>query len=278
MNPYIGDDAVIRYCEDAILPSYREAGREPDAGCAVWPARAVYDQAAGLSWQAACWKQLRACREALGLPVVKPSQPATDIALVMANFCNLTDSVPRPIFSSCLAGQSPEMQDEWITRERLAGGTHMVFSIQAGYTDYPPEINFYVENRMGEWLTTLDRVLNASLVPVVFLHSGGSYPGSDYFHGVLSEIPRDYYDRCLWVPAWEPVRGSWSSRQFREASLAIRAALGPSPLMGCHLSQGRLSFSSNPVEPDDPWHGQEAACWREQWGGDGHPFAVFLYQ
>jgi hypothetical protein len=198
--------------------------------------------------------------------------------VVRANFCNLTDSAGRPIFSSCLAAQTPEMQAEWIEREREAGGTHYVFSIQAGYTDYPPEINFYLEGRMAEWLATLDRVLAAGLVPVVFLHTGGTYPGAAYFRGVLAEIPRSYYDRCIWASAWEPVKGHWTSRQFRDGSLVVRGALGPSPVMACHLSPGRLSFSSNPVEADDPWQGDEMACWREGWGADGHPFSVFLYQ
>lgn len=197
---------------------------------------------------------------------------------IRANFCNLTDSVPRPIFSSCLAAQSPEMQEEWITRELLAGGTHYVFSIQAGYTDYPPEVNFYLEGRMAEWLTTLDRVLAAGLIPVVFLHTGGDYPGDQYFRNVLASIPSSYYDRALWVPAWEPVKGAWSSRQFRDAALTMRAALGPTAPMAAHLSQGRLSFASNPVEADDPWGGNEMDCWRTGWGPAGHPFDVFLYQ
>jgi hypothetical protein len=48
--------------------------------------------------------------------------------------------------------------------------------------------------------------------------------------------------------------------------------------MGCHLTSGRASFSSNPIEPDDPWRGDEIACWHEWWGPNGHPFDVFLYQ
>jgi hypothetical protein len=207
-----------------------------------------------------------------------PPTPTTNLALVMANFCNLTDSVPRPIFSSCLAAQSPEMQEEWITRERLAGGTHYVLSIETGYPGYGDPLNFYTAGLMPTWLEALDRVLAAGLVPVVFLSSGNRYPGADYFRGVIAAIPASYHPRCVWVCGWECVAGGWSSAEFLRGNLALREALGSGPLMGCHLSQGRLSFSSHPIEPDDPWQGDEVRCWRDNWGPQGHPFDVFLYQ
>lgn len=206
--------------------------------------------------------------------------PPTEPLIVRANFCNLTDSTGRPIFSSCLAAQAPAMQDEWIQRERDAGGTHYAFSIESGYHDlYGPTINFYTAGRMAEWLTTLDRVLAAGLMPIVFLSSGDRYPGADYFRGVLAAIPATYYERVVWVCGWECVKGGWSSAQYLDGNLAIRRALGPAPIMASHLSTGRLSFASNPVEPDDPWAGDEMACWRYGWESiGGHPFAVFLYQ
>ena len=200
---------------------------------------------------------------------------------VMANFCNLHDSTGRPIFSSSLAAQAPEMQDEWISREKAAGGTHYVLSIKTGYTSYPPIVDFFLDGRMAEWLTTLDRVLAARLTPVVFLHSGDGYPGLDYFRNVLSQIPASYYPRVVWVAGWETVRGGWTSRQFRDSHDALRALLGPDAILAAHLSPGRLSFASNPVEADDPWGGDEVACYRTGWGSDRrgqHPFDVLLYQ
>lgn len=207
-----------------------------------------------------------------------PPTPTPDPTIVMANFCNLTDSVPRPIFSSCLAAQSPEMQEEWVTRERLAGGTHYVLSIEAGYPDYCAPTNFYTSGRMAEWLETLDRVCTAGLVPVVFLSSGDRYPGEDYLRGVVRAIPTAYHAKCIWVCGWECVKGGWSSAEYRLGNMVLREELGDAPLMACHLSPGRLSFASNPAEPDDPWHGDEMACWRDEWGASGHPFSVFLYQ
>ena len=212
-------------------------------------------------------------------PTSPPPPVVADQRVVRANFCNLTDSVPRPIFSSCLAAQSPEMQEEWITRERLAGGTHYVFSIESGYRDiYPEVVNFYDAGRMPEWIATLDRVLAAGLVPVVMLTAGNAYPGYAYLTALVQAIPASYYDRVIWCCGWETVVYSWSSRQYFDGNVALRTALGPTALMACHLTPGRASFSSNPVEPDDPWQGDEVACWHDHWGPSGHPFAVFLYQ
>lgn len=202
--------------------------------------------------------------------------------LVMCNFCNLRDSTGRPIFSSSLAAQSPAMQDAWIARELAAGGTHYVFSIGAGYTNYPPVVNFFLEGRMVEWLRTLDRVLAASLTPVVFLHSGDYDPGVNYLRCVLAQIPAAYYDHVVWVAGWETVRGGWTSRQFRDNNDVVRSIIGPDAILAAHLSTGRLSFSSHaPVESDDPWDGNEMACWRTGWGADRcqpSPFDVLLYQ
>jgi hypothetical protein len=275
--PYSEQDALTYNA--TIRDAYREAGREPDDVYPIWGDRAQYDYASGaLSWAASCVKHLAECRDALGLHTPMPPPVVADRRIVRANFCNLTDSMNRPIFSSCLAAQSPEMQEEWITRERLAGGTHYVLSIQTGYGEhYPVERNFYRENSMDEWLGALDRVLDAGLVPVVMLDPGNAFPGVDYLRAVLRAIPASYYVRAIWCCGWETVAGAWTSAQFFDANRALREELGPTALMACHLTPGRASFSSHPVEPDDPWQGDEIACWHDHWPG-GHPFSVFLYQ
>lgn len=312
LPPY-DESLVLQTCEKTRA-LYREAGREPDDAYPVWPVRTQRDADAGMAYPVSEEKHLRECRAALGLPGPPLPPPVTaDRRIVRANFCNLTDSMARPIFSSCLAAQSPEMQEEWITRERLAGGTHYVLSIQTGYGEhYPVECNFFREGRMEEWLEALDRVLDAGLVPVVMLDPGNAYPGAEYLRKVVRRIPSHYYDRAIWCCGWETVAGAWTSRQFFDANRALRDALGPDALMACHLTPARAAFSSNPGEPDDPWRrwawpvgadewayseglgdaaepdkvahpegewrGDEIACWHDQWGAAGHPFAVFLYQ
>jgi hypothetical protein len=171
------------------------------------------------------------------------------------------------------------MQDEWIAREKAAGGTHYTFSIESGYHDmYGEIVNFYEAGRMGEWISTLDRVLHSGLIPVIMLTSGNEYPGEQYLKDLVKSIPSTYYDKCIWVCGWECVKGSWSSAEYHRGNLALREALGPTPIMGCHLSTTRPSFASHPIESDDPWHGDEMGCWRDHWGPNGHPFKVFMFQ
>ena len=91
--------------------------------------------------------------------IIPPPLPVTDKRIVRANFCNLTDSINRPIFSACFAAQTPTMQDEWLQREKDAGGTHYLIGIFSGYGDvYPESIHFYRDGRMAEWLAALDRI------------------------------------------------------------------------------------------------------------------------
>lgn len=255
------------------------------------------------------------------LTAAQPPPPPYDPRVVMADFCNLKDARGRVMFTSVLAALPVAEQEEWIDILTRGPATHIVLSIESGYPGYAPTVNFYTSGRMAEWLQTLDRVLAAKnslgqpITPVVFLHSGDGFPGLDYFRGVLAQIPSSYYTRVVWVSAWESVAGGYSSRQFRDSNDEIRALLGPAPLLAAHLSPGRLSFSSNPGEPDDPWRrwcvnvgphndycypgmgdaadrdraehpegfwaGDEMACYRTGWGADRkqpHPFDVLLWQ
>ena len=107
------------------------------------------------------------------------------------------------------------------------------------------------------------------------LDPGNAYPGDDYWQGLMAAIPSTYYGHGIWCPAFEPVKGRWTSRNVSEALQAIRAAIGPDNLLAMHLSPGRASFSSNPVESDDPWQGDEMACW---YSDGGEQPDIFLYQ
>lgn len=80
MAPY--DEGLVVQAEDAILATYAEAGREPDAARgAVWIARMVYDYCAGLSWEASERKHLRELRAELGL--TNTAQPISLPRLIM---------------------------------------------------------------------------------------------------------------------------------------------------------------------------------------------------
>lgn len=209
--------------------------------------------------------------------------PVADRRILRGNFCNLIDSTGRPIFSSCLAAQTPDMQAEWIDRELQAGGTHYVLSVETGYGSFsgPKEwgygniVHFYRSGRWAEFMAALDRVLAKNLIPTVFLDSGGRYPGEQFLTELLKAFPDGYFDLQDTAIAWEPVKGDWPSGDFSRAIRTVRSILGPKPILLCHLSPSRASGSANPPEDGDPWQGDEAGFWFDHGGDD---FDGFLYQ
>jgi hypothetical protein len=270
MADYIGDEKVKSFCR-VIEGDYSEASRSLDGDYPVWPSRTVYDYSVdSLSWADSCFKHRNECRVALGLqPIPAPASPFT-----RANFCNLYDSTARPIFSSCLAAQSPSVRADWIRKEKEAGGNSYILSVETGYPGYGPKVNFYLEQRMPELFSVLSELLAAKLQPVLFLSSGDSYPGLYYFKGLLDALSvYSGYSRIKLVPAWEPVPGGWTTRNLYDA-LNFLVGLVPRERLILHLGRNRLSWSSNPVESDDPFGGDEIASCR--WAA---PFiSEFFYQ
>jgi hypothetical protein len=91
----------------------------------------------------------------------------------------------------------------------------------------------------------------------------------------MAAIPSSYYPRGVWCPGFEPVKGAWSSKNLSDALRKVRTAIGQENLLAVHLSPSRASFSSNPIESDDPWGGDEIACW---YSNGGEQPDLFLYQ
>lgn len=207
-----------------------------------------------------------------------------------ANFCNLYDSTNRPIFSSCLVAQSREMQEEWIRREINAGGNSYVLSVESGYenTELPPEwgyntpVNYFTTGQFGRVLDSIELIQKAGLKPYLFLHSGGPHPGLNYFERLIDSLGGLTQEIKI-VPAWEPVPGNWSTLQLRDTIEYLRRRVARDRLC-LHLGRRRLSWSSNPLESDDPfkvWNSEKqewetdeiASCrWAAPYIGE------FLYQ
>jgi hypothetical protein len=196
---------------------------------------------------------------------------------VQANFCNLKDSQGRVIFSEAIAALPISEQLDWIEKEKAAGGTHYVCAVHTSYPGYfAPEIDF--SNRIAEFVECLLRLTEAHLIPVVFLHTGDSYPGDTYFRELCTKIKLAspyLVQTCLWVCGWETVKGGYTSAQFNRCNLIMREVLGPEAILAYHSSQGRGTFASHPLEADDPWQGDEMGAWRS---GCGPEFDVFLFQ
>lgn len=209
------------------------------------------------------------------------------IRAVETNFCNLLDSTGTVQFSPFVVGLTKARQIEWMENELAHGSTHMVIVVDFnGYAvwshpDNPPTVNFFTSNRGDDFRTIVLRLLHRGLTPIVFLHSGDSYAGADYFRDVCAWWNRhcaDLTDQCIFVNGWETRRrGGLSAYHFNEANTIIRAVLGDGAVMAAHLTQGDSVFQSHaPEEADDPWLDDgEPENWYTHCGAE---FEILLFQ
>ncbi len=210
-----------------------------------------------------------------------PRPTADDVTNVRCNFCNISDSQNRPIFSVFYPGLSAADRADWLAKERAAGGTHYTIAAEWSYPDYWAPSGNMLNNPQALRAVVLE-VLNApsatgrGFVPILFLDGGGPNPRTRidaYWANIINTL-RDLLPYMIIVPGWELIAASaWTSADMSYGLKALGALNVPN--LWVHLSQGRASFASNPVEPDDPWHGAEKDCWYTH-GGE---FATgFLYQ
>lgn len=194
---------------------------------------------------------------------IPPTPPIINLPLkTEANFCNLYDSTNRPIFSSCLAGMSAATKTDWIRREKAAGGNSYILSIEVGYPNYCSNLNFFNAGRMPEIFGCFDEIFSYQLTPVLFLSSGDSFPGIDYFKRLVDSLEQyEHFPSVKVVPAWEPVPGGWSTRNLYDVLTYLHTRI-PRERLILHLGRQRLSWSSHPLEADDPFGGDEIASCR----------------
>jgi hypothetical protein len=138
---------------------------------------------------------------------------------------------------------------------------------------------------MGEYVGFL-RELIPTFFPVVFVASGDQYEGKGYYRAFVEAIPRDVRQKCIFVVGHECIpQQKWTTRQYCDAVLEMRAALDSGEHMAMHGGDGRLSFASNPIELDDPfirwnaekqeWESGEVRDWRSDIGA---MFTFYFHQ
>ncbi len=286
MYPYPDESTWWAQFEAELSADYLEAGVPLDWAAFRWAARTGYDIAAGLTPDAALTRHRAEWRAALGLiapppPLPSfPDPPSRERRLaVRADFCNLWDAKGRPMFSPFLGSLPLEDRRDWYARFHAERDTHVVLAWEYGYAPYEQQYGLAKRNfneHENEFCALVSEVIHDGFVPIVFLSGDGILDQAVIRRrvGALT-APVDVRSHCVWLLGWELVKGNLTSKQFNECNLTLADAIGPEAILGCHLSPSRLSFSSHPVEPDDPWHGDEMACWNS---GCGPRFDVFLAQ
>ena len=194
------------------------------------------------------------------------------------HLCNLRDAAGRVIWTPALPGATADVRAEWLDVLKLHGGTHVPIGPFDGGPAYPgvdwPNPNW--EDHPDAIAALVREILDAEMVPVVFLDGGGRHPVPriDRTYPMLRDALDGLHDHVLPVIAWEPVVGDWTSDEVSYA-LNLWHDLAPEFRLGYHGSPERLVGSSNPVEPDDPWQGGESEFYKFH---GGEHIDIALYQ
>lgn len=204
-----------------------------------------------------------------------------DLLHVLANFCNLKDSKDRVIFTPFIASLDDADRADWYARQRDAGSTHTVLSPAYSYGGSPIPGKDMLGNPQ-EFRKYVLEALNTPSAdgkgfrPILILDGGDRDPRpriAKYWPPLIEAI-RDLLPFVIVVPGWELIRASdWTSADL-SYSLNLLHNLQV-PHMWLHLSPGRGTGSSNPVEADDPWQGGESDMWKSN---GGQYLEGFLYQ
>lgn len=211
-----------------------------------------------------------------------PRRSQRELTNIRANFCNLRDSQNRVIFTADYLGTDSVSREDWVKTLIAAGSTHIVISPTGGNYPGTPFQPFDVYGNPKAFVAEIRKLLATAsadgkgLTPILMLDSGdaGFKQRVDaYWTAIRRELGDDEKD-CIVVPGWELIRASTvTSAEFSYALEKLHAD-GWSHIWA-HLSPGRAAFSSNPVEPDDPWQGGESECWKTH---GGQYVEGFLYQ
>jgi hypothetical protein len=124
------------------------------------------------------------------------------------------------------------------------------------------------------------KILNApssdglAFTPLIMLDEGDYAPETRWvkWQAIRDLLGSDEKD-CIVCPGWELIRASaWTSKNMSDA-LGLLHSQGWTNI-AVHLSTERASCASNPIEFDDPWHGEEL-CW---YNHNCEFVNLFLYQ
>ena len=199
-------------------------------------------------------------------PPTPPAPPRPPLsAPIQANFCGATAPWGEPIFDIWLATWAASTRQAIYTIKRAAGLTDIALSVEAR-NGYHGAHAFDWSREPGQVVALVQEVQAAGFNVELFLSSGDGETGEtidEYFPTILQALSA--VDPIRIVPAWEPVVGGWTSAQLSHAMQVIHQ-LAPQHELWVHLSPTRACGSSHPIEPDDPWQGDEAGFWRSHGG------------
>lgn len=211
----------------------------------------------------------------IGLPALQlaapPRRSQAALCQIATSFCNLTDAKNRVIFTAFTGGLPTDERKMWYDALVADGCTHYVLSPEAAYPGSDVSVHLY--DKPDQFVALIREVLNTrakdgyAMTPILILDSGD--PGirdriNQYWTPIRQALGADEKD-CIVVPGWELINASACTSAEYAYALQKLHADGWSHIWA-HLAPGRAAFSSNPVEVDDPWQGEESGCWKSHGG------------
>lgn len=220
-------------------------------------------------------------------PITTPTPPPparrtrAELLHALANFCNLTDSQGRVVFTPFKISLPTAERAEWYDLERAAGSTHTVLSPTIGYPGSPIPGRDLYDNPLA-FREFVIEALNTpaadgkGFAPIIILDAGdeGIRERIDRLWPPIRAALEDVNDDIIVVPGWELIKASAATSADYAYALTKLQQLGFRNI-GVHLSPGRASFASHPLEEDDPWAGAESGSWKS--AGGEFP-VIFFYQ
>lgn len=197
-------------------------------------------------------------------PAVLPHDPRK----VRCNFASLWDPVlSRWIFQCMYPSMDTSTRKRWREIAIAAGDTHFqIGNPTTPFEDYHiPAYTDWLSEDMAHWIDCARELVDAGFTLIAYADSGDRYPGAGYHSVFFNSIPDDLKvapdgtPRMIGVPGHEIIPGGYSTKNGNDAVVEIASA--GVRLIAMHTGDDRLSWSSHPVEADDPFHGDEIACY-----------------
>lgn len=208
-----------------------------------------------------------------GLSFEKPSRDR--IINVKANFCNLYDAQGLPIFEDfidTLIVEDEARAEDWITRLRAAGSTHITVTLSGdypealGWIDRYPIIGKDWTRDLTGFAQCLDWIISRGFIPIVKLATDGlAYDnagltygwkwGMDKLPNILNDLSR-FWDSCLWSTGFDGCFPTWSSKQTIQMLRMLKSVMGdkgnidtefagPGSISYCHMGRGAEDWADD---------------------------------
>lgn len=187
---------------------------------------------------------------------------------IRANFCGAHDAQGRVIFDPFIASLALAERADWYTRKHGAGLTHLVVAPNCSYPGSPiPGFDF--RRSPLAFRALLDEVLAQGFIPIVMMTDGGLQGPGEILGDTWAQMwpaVSDLQSWCVWVPGWE-TGGAWRAKDTSDVLLWMARTFAASTVVALECIPERGTAASWPVEPDDPWRGNEIEMWRS-FGGE----------